>query len=515
MAEDTEKKDLEVEGADAAKNEAAEPAKTDVAKNEAEAAKPAASDTAAAPKKGKQPQKPSKKKLKKARREERARKEAEELAAAEAAANKGLRKKKKQKKAPKPGRGKRFGLVIAVAIGCAAMLLSVTGIACSGVINNSSSSEDYTLTGGVAATVNGTNIKEDTITKQIMSVRESGYKKDKKWAQYLVDQGLTPKSYRKQQIDSYAQQVLIKQAEDENGIEVTDADVEKAFKKACKQSGGKKAFLSTLSLYGYTEDTYKSSLESSLALEKLKDVVSPKKKVSDKKLLKNVNESLDTYNDARESSQILIKVDSSASKKAKRKAKKKAQKVLDQINSGELSWDKAVKKYSDDTGSKSSGSKGNKGNVGWDKLTSFVDEYESALQALNEGEMSGLVKSSYGYHIIKCTGYFHVDESATDIKQVPKAIRSYLKQSIQSSQVSDDYDAWLKKYTKKADIVINKMPSDVPYNVSLKGVTASSSSSSTTTSLTSDESSTDDSSTDESGESADESTTDTDDSASE
>ncbi len=514
MAEDTEKKDLEVEGADAAKTEADAAAKTDATDapkadataESAPAAKPAASDTAAAPKKGKQPQKPSKKKLKKARREERARKEAEELAAAEAAANKGLRKKKKQKKALKPGRGKRFGLVIAVAIGCAAMLLSVTGIACSGVINNSSSSEDYTLTGGVAATVNGTNIKEDTITKQIMSVRESGYKKDKKWAQYLVDQGLTPKSYRKQQIDSYAQQVLIKQAEDENGIEVTDADVEKAFKKACKQSGGKKAFLSTLSLYGYTEDTYKSSLESSLALEKLKDVVSPKKKVSNKKLLKNVNESLDTYNDARKSSQILIKVDSSASKKA--------QKVLDQINSGELSWDKAVKKYSDDTGSKSSGSKGNKGNVGWDKLTSFVDEYESALQALNEGEMSGLVKSSYGYHIIKCTGYFHVDESATDIKQVPKAIRSYLKQSIQSSQVSDDYDAWLKKYTKKADIVINKMPSDVPYNVSLKGVTASSSSSSTTTTLTSDDSSSDDSSTEESSESTDESTT-TDDSASE
>lgn len=72
----------------------------------------------------------------------------------------------------------RVGLIIAVAIGCAAMVLSVCGIACSGIVNNNNS--EYHLTGGVAATVNGENLTEDTITKQIMSTRTSGgYKKDK------------------------------------------------------------------------------------------------------------------------------------------------------------------------------------------------------------------------------------------------------------------------------------------------------------------------------------------------
>ncbi len=521
MANDTENKTAEAEEQAAESKAAATEAKASEEKAEAtgdtepaKPKKPAADETKPAAK-GKQPQRPSKKKLKKARREERARQEAEALAAAEAAANKGLFKKKNASRpAPKRGRGKRVGLVIAVAIGCAAMVLSVCGIACSGIINNSNSSEDYQLTGGVAATVNGTNITEDTITKQIMSVRTSGYKKDKKWAQYLVDQSLTPKKYRKQTIDSYVQQVLIKQAEEEYGVNVTDKDVNKEWKKACKNSGGRKAFVKTLKMYGYTVSSYKSSLKSSLSLDKLKDKVSPKKKVSDKKLLKNLNEELDTYNDARKSSQILIKVDSSASKKEKRKAKKKAQKVLDQINSGELSWDKAVKKYSEDTGSKTSGSKGNKGNVGWDKLTSFVDEYQTALEALSEGQMSGLVKSTYGYHIIKCTGYFHVDGEATDAKQVPKAIRKTITDSLQSTQVSDDYNAWLKKYKKKADITINKMPEDVPYNVSLKGVSKSSATSSDSATVTAD--TTDDSSSE--SESADDSSTDetaTDDSASE
>ncbi len=44
--------------------------------------------------------------------------------------------------------------------------------------------------------MNGVNIKEDTVTKQIMSLRESSYKSDEDWATYLSQQGLTPASYR-------------------------------------------------------------------------------------------------------------------------------------------------------------------------------------------------------------------------------------------------------------------------------------------------------------------------------
>ena len=96
-------------------------------------------------------------------------------------------------------------------------------------------------TGGVAATINGTNLTEDTVTKQIMSMRTSyGYTKDKDWAQYLVDNDLTPKKYRKQLIDSYTQQILLQQAQKENGVTVSDKEVEKAWKDACKSAGGAK-----------------------------------------------------------------------------------------------------------------------------------------------------------------------------------------------------------------------------------------------------------------------------------
>lgn len=412
---------------------------------------------------------------------------------ADSSANAQAKPKKPSRAARKKARKTRVSKtakIVLVAIGVLAMVLSVSTMACSGLMQQSESSKSssgYKLTGGVAATVNGTNLTEDTVTKQIMSVRTSyGYTKNKDWAQYLVDQDLTPKKYRKQVIDSYTQQIVIQQAEKEYGVEVSDDDIEKAWKDACKSAGGEKTFKKTLKTYGYTEDTYKNSLKDSLAQQKLKDKVAPAKTPKDKEILSYLNENLSTYNDARRSENILIKVDSKASDDDKAKAKEKAQECLDKINSGELSFEDAVKKYSEDTGSKDK-----KGDVGWDKLTTFVDSYETALQGLNKGEVSGIVESTYGYHIIKCTGYFHVDDKVTDIKQVPKAIKKYVANVVKTQSTGTAYNDWLEKYTKKADIKVNPMPKDVPYNVSLKGVTKSSSSTTSTdgTAATTDSSS--------------------------
>ena len=358
--------------------------------------------------------------------------------------------------------------IVLVAIGCAAMLLSVSAMACSGVINQATNTQDYKLTGGVAATVNGVNIKEDTVTKQIMSARTSLDKtKDKDWAQYLADQGQTPESYREAMIRSYANQYLLTEAEKDYDITVTDEDVDKAWKDAAKSYDSEQAFEDVLKQIGYDKDSYKESLKSSLAQQKLKEAVAPEKKPTDDEIVKYLNDNLSTYNNAKRSSHILIKVASDANEEDDAKAKKTAQEALDKINSGEMSFADAAKKYSEDS------SKDKGGDVGWDKLTTFVTEYQDALNNLQKGQVSGLVKSTYGYHIITCTDVFSVDGSVTSIDQVPSEIKDYISNVIKTQQVSADYSAWLQDYQDKADIKINKMPEDVPYNVDMTGVKAS------------------------------------------
>ena len=48
-----------------------------------------------------------------------------------------------------------------------------------------------------------------------------------------------------------------------------------------------------------------------------------------------------------------------------------------------------LSRYSEDAGSKEK-----KGDVGWDKLTTFVDSYQTALEGLNKGDVGEVVEST-------------------------------------------------------------------------------------------------------------------------
>ncbi|WP_270848884.1 peptidylprolyl isomerase [Candidatus Collinsella stercoripullorum] len=377
-------------------------------------------------------------------------------------------RERKQERKEKMSKGVK---IVLVAIGCLAMLLSVTTMACSGFLNEATTEESYHLTGGVAATVDGVNITEDTVTKQIMSVRTAyGYGSDGSWAQYLVDNGLTPETYREQVIDSYANQYLQTQAINEYDASATDEEVESAWNDAVENSGGdEKSFIESLATYGYTESSYKESLRNSLELDKLRSAVASVDDPTDQQIVDYLNENLSTYNDARRSSNILISVASDATDEEKAEAQAKAQEALDKINSGELIFEEAADQYSDDTASKEDG-----GDVGWDKLTTFVTEYQDALSQLSVDQVSGLVESTYGYHIIKCTDYFHVDGQVSSIDEVPTEIRDYISNIVKTDAEGDAYTTWWNDYKEQANIEINPMPEDVPYNVSLDGVEPSS-----------------------------------------
>lgn len=369
---------------------------------------------------------------------------------------------KKQVKEARKEKLSKTAKIVLVVIGILAMLLSVTAMACSGVLNEVSKEEPYELTGGVAATVNGVNIKEDTVTEQIMSLRTGSYDKDADWAAYLASQGLTPESYRENVIDGIARQYLLVEAEKEYGITVSQEDLDKAWKDAVKNYGGdEKAFVGMIEQVGFTKDTYLENIKSSLAQQKLKDKVAPAEKPSDEEIITYLNENLSTYNGARRSSHILFKVAEDATDEQRAKVEAEAQKVLDQINAGELEFAKAAKKYSED----SSADKG--GDVGWDKLTTFVPEYQDALSKLGVDQVSGLVKTTYGYHIIKCTELFEV-QTVTSLDEVPEGIRTYVSDMLESQAVATAYGEWLTDYTEKAEIKINPMPENVPYNVDMK-----------------------------------------------
>jgi peptidyl-prolyl cis-trans isomerase SurA len=74
------------------------------------------------------------------------------------------------------------------------------------------------------------------------------------------------------------------------------------------------------------------------------------------------------------------------------------QSILDSIRAGGDFADYA-KRYSTDPGSATSG-----GDLGWEKRGVFVREFEETAFALKEGEISDIVKTQFGFHIIQLLG---------------------------------------------------------------------------------------------------------------
>lgn len=92
---------------------------------------------------------------------------------------------------------------------------------------------------------------------------------------------------------------------------------------------------------------------------------------------------------------ILVIVKQGAGDDDKKAAKRKVQEILDRIKKGE-DFAKLAEKFSDDPGSKQKG-----GDLGFFTKNSMIPAFDQVAFALEPGGVSGIVETSYGYHIIK------------------------------------------------------------------------------------------------------------------
>lgn len=106
-----------------------------------------------------------------------------------------------------------------------------------------------------------------------------------------------------------------------------------------------------------------------------------------------------TIPEERRASHILIKVDPTASAADREKAKAKAEGLLAELKKNPGAFAELARKYSDDPGSAEKG--GDLDFFGRGGLA--AKPLEDAAFALKPGEISGLVKSDFGYHIVKLT----------------------------------------------------------------------------------------------------------------
>ena len=311
-------------------------------------------------------------------------------------------------------------------------------------------------TGGVAATVNGTDIAEDTITEYIEYFRDSNDMGDEdSWATWLNNQGMTSEDVRDTVLDFYIKRELEAQLAADQGITVEDSEIDEQVQTIRDNYSSDEDFVEALNSQGFKDEAdYRDNVRVGLIEQKLSDAVlnDEDKKVSEDDVVSMLSYYAPNYDGMKRSSHILFAADD----------KDTAKKVLSQLRDGSLSWNDAVQKYTTDEGTKETN-----GDVGWNLMSSFVAEYTNALEGLDKGEMSGLVTSDYGIHIIKCTDEFNCPDKIKKASQCPDELVDQIRSYLESNAESTAYDEWYTEQEGKAEIHKNDFNNGVSYYVDL------------------------------------------------
>jgi peptidyl-prolyl cis-trans isomerase D len=110
------------------------------------------------------------------------------------------------------------------------------------------------------------------------------------------------------------------------------------------------------------------------------------------------NASRYTATEERRASHILIKADSGMSSADRQKAKERAESLLAQVRKAPASFSELARKNSDDPGSAANG-----GDLDFFGRGAMVKPFDNAVFAMKPGEISNLIESDFGYHIITLT----------------------------------------------------------------------------------------------------------------
>jgi peptidyl-prolyl cis-trans isomerase C len=246
---------------------------------------------------------------------------------------------------------------------------------------------------GIAATVNGIVIKDADIDAKVSVYME---RMAAQIPPNMVEQYKT--QIRGQALESMVVEQLLAEQIKKAGINVTDKDVDDKLNEIiAAQPGGMtmESFKAMLVAQGQSFETIKGQIKKTLGYEKLLGAV----EVNDAEAKVFYDENKEDFNKPEQvkASHILIKVAPTATTEEKVTARTKIDGLLKQAKAGG-DFAALAKENSDDPGSKIQG-----GDLGFFEKGAMVKEFADAAFATKVGQVSNVVETQFGYHIIKVT----------------------------------------------------------------------------------------------------------------
>ncbi len=238
-------------------------------------------------------------------------------------------------------------------------------------------------------------------------------------------------------IDSLIVIKLLGKYAEENNITVSSQEVDDQLKMIIDSYTSEKDFEENLKNMGIDRNFLESELRSQILRRKIYNEVTTDIIITDqqaKQYYDDNRETLYLVPTRVKASHILavfpwIKDGSEKSGEGRNEALKKIETVEDELKNGG-DFEELAKKYSDDELTAENG-----GDLGYISKGQTVGEFEEALFSLDVGEVSGIIETEYGFHIIKVTD--RQEEHYQDFEEVKEDIKKYLLDSHKLKEYND------------------------------------------------------------------------------
>lgn len=123
--------------------------------------------------------------------------------------------------------------------------------------------------------------------------------------------------------------------------------------------------------------------------------------------------------------------------------KEEAQKILNQVNDGMVDFEKTAREKSICPSSEQDG------DLGYITRGQMVEEFETAAFSLEAGEISEIVETEYGYHIIKC------EDIQEKHQQTFEEARESIEQLLRNQKQNSAIEAFLTQLREESDVIIH------------------------------------------------------------
>lgn len=276
----------------------------------------------------------------------------------------------------------------------------------------------------VAVSVNGKDIIQREVEKELQNI-------------LMQYQGRVPPQQmiqmqpqlEKQAVESLINKQLLVEELDRQKIEVSDEEIDAEVAKVSAQFETPEKFKEKLEELNLSEEKLRKDIKQNYRIEKLLKSKMPEIKVTDEdiSLFYKENPQNFTVPEQVQASHVLFSIEPDALDEIKNEKRSELQSVLEKIKKGD-DFAELARKYSD-CPSKEQG-----GELGSFPRGAMVKAFDDVAFNLKEGEVSDIVETQFGFHIIKLTG--RTEASTTPLEQVKDQITAYLEAQKQSKEVA-------------------------------------------------------------------------------